>query len=482
MTISPFSVIIILILFFYLIKRGISAKSFFSFSFLGWLFSDLFFAVGYFITVSSISLRYSEAFLVMMFLSSIFVFLKNRKRFDWRFFGFFVKISICILLSLFTFFLFSNKEVSMLASDNAFNWDSFMAGGVKMTNISINSNFYFLIIKIIMAFFSISVGISFLTRRKVIRLLLKIDKAYLLLLLYVFIEFIFVYILKSNQLRTISLLVLGNKNLKGTFLDYTGRLYGFFTEPSGLSFSLFIGGLVAIYLAKIKKKTILDCSIRIFIILLTMIISKSFSSVLYFVILLICIYLTIFQKKKRGVAVILIPILAIVVVYIGLNFNNQYFLNRLVKVFNTISTIIANPDKPSNLGFSSETARLYSIYYLTSLFLKFPLFGVGFDTTYSFSAVSCSLGTIGICGTMVLLFAFNYIYKKIFRYNFSPIGFTLFIFCYSLVGQSGTFLLYYLSPILLYFLLQLVSCKESSTISDVFIASSSNLKVQLINA
>ena len=459
MHIAPFAIALIALLIVLSFKRGLTVERLYSFGVVGFVLSDLLVNVGYFVKIGSFSLRYNEAFLTLAFLASVMLFVSGKRgnRTLMTCLGFSL---LAIVFSFVAFFVSGKNELSMLESSTMYSWDMYAANRADLQPLTLGSKTIFVVAKFIMAGVVVSYLPSRLRKLDYARAGKKLFNIYLAVGIYLVLEALEVYLLKGNNLRTISLWVFGNKDLANTDVAFSGRTYGFFSEPSMLSLSLFVFALLS--LALYRNRII---SQRTFILsfvggIALMALSRSFSSVLYLPVLYILFF--VFEVKKKASSVLL-AILVIVPIGAGvalLRFNNGYFLDRLVASLEVLGDFSSG-----TRYFTSEWIRLHSIVHLLGLFIKHPVFGVGFNSTYSYSAVSSILATVGLFGFASLLYYWFQAHKIFFGSRANGWATILFLVIFLMVGSAGSFLLYYPSVFLAFSLMSLIVEKRPAVIA-----------------
>jgi|GEM_PF-1763242 len=459
MHIAPFAIALIALLIVLFFKHGLTVERLYSFGVVGFVLSDLLVNVGYFVKIGSFSLRYNEAFLILAFLASVMLFVSGKRgnRTLMTCLGFSL---LAIAFSFMAFFVSGKNELSMLESSTMYSWDMYAANQAELQPLRLGSKTIFVLIKFIMAGAVFSYLPSRLRRLDYAKAGKKLFCIYLIVGIYLVFEALEVYLLKGNNLRAISLWVFGNKDLANTDMSFSGRTYGFFSEPSMLSLSLFVFALLSLALYRnrtiSKKAFILSfvCGIAL------MALSRSFSSVLYLPILYILFF--VFEAKRRASRAFL-ALLVIVPVGAGvalLRFNNGYFLNRLVASLEVLGDFSSG-----TRYFTSEWIRLHSIVHLLGLFAKHPLFGVGFNSTYSYSAVSSILATVGLFGFVALLYYWFQAHRVFFGSKANGWATLLFLLVFLMVGSAGSLLLYYPSVFLAFSLMSLIVERRSVVVA-----------------
>lgn len=459
MHIAPFAIVLIVLFVVFSYKHGLTAARIYDFGVVGFVLSDLLVNVGYFVKIGNFSLRYNEAFLVLAFLACI-VFFLSRKRGNRTLMTCLGFSLLAIVFSFIAFFVSGKNELSMLESSTAFSWDMYAAGEAELQPLRLGSSTIFVIAKFVMVGIVFAYLPSRLRRLNYARAGKKLFNIYLIVGIYLVLEALEVYLLKGNNLRTISLWVFGNQGLANTDVDFSGRTYGFFSEPSMLSLSLFVFALLS--LALYRNRIISRGSFIFSFVggIALMALSRSFSSLLYLPVLYILFFLLEIKKRAR---LTFLAVLVIVPVGAGvalLRLNNGYFLNRLIA-----SLQVMGDFSSGTRYFTSEWIRLHSIVHLLGLFIKHPVFGVGFNSTYSYSAVSSILATVGLFGFVSLLYYWFQAHKIFFGSRANGFATFLFLIVFLMIGSTGSLLLYYPSVFLAFSLMSLIAKKGRAVIA-----------------
>jgi len=419
-------------------------KKMFFFLFFSFLICDIFFNVGYLLSIGNINLRYSEFFLILLTLYSFFVLFSYPKQHNCaKFVNAFWLVIAAITCSWATLLIQSHTEISMLSTSTIYDWDSYMNESVEMVNLSLNSNTFFKIIKFLMSAFCLYIGFSRFKNINEKMLEKKLNTVFTILLLYLAVELLTVYILNNNAFRSIFLWLFGETNIETRISAYSNRLLGWAWEPSSLAVSLFIGSLF--YLMRIeyeigpKSKSIIKFSFYLFFLVM----SRSFSSIIFIFLILFFVSLYFFKNGKTFNLIICFLILLLFASMLLLC-GGDFYSTRLLEVKNILANISKNERR-----VSSSLARIYSIYWLLKMWTRFPIFGVGYDATYCYGAVPSLLNNIGIFGLLSVIFVNKVVVEKIINQKLPLSWYLVLILTFFYVGQAPMLMLSYPSSIVL---------------------------------
>ncbi len=219
-------------------------------------------------------------------------------------------------------------------------------------------------------------------------------------------------------LETLGNYVLGISMAKHIFIPIFGyahptsinidRYHGLFKETSHYALALFFLSLLCIIDINLTKKQsnnvkgIRNGIIRFLFFLFLLAISTSFIGILYFIIcVLLYIVFNAKPKVKTFSCVLLVFAASAFLCLIVMGAENiipKY--SRFERLINSFIRLV-NGEKGT---FSSEGARLTSIYEMLVLVAARPFFGVGAALVDAHSTIFASLGSIGIVGTALWIF------------------------------------------------------------------------------
>jgi len=215
-----------------------------------------------------------------------------------------------------------------------------------------------------------------------------------LIIIYIIllIEFILKNVLKSNLFSEIVLNIFGQSSSTVYRLLERGGTYGLqglAREPSQMAKSLFLATAIFLLLCdnnvhKARKITIL--SIVSFVFVRSLI---GFASI----IIIILMYYTIFKKDRK---ILLLFILSGLILILWNNLKSiGYYFDRISQVFKFISA-----SKNQWINYTDQP-RMISIIETFRLFMKRPIFGIGYGITYAHSFIVTGLVSMGIIGMLI---------------------------------------------------------------------------------
>lgn len=313
-------------------------------------------------------------------------------------------------------------------------WDEYLFGYNKMVTCTIDWTHIKELIKTVFFVFAIEVIHQELEDSDWKYIISKVAKWSKVVLCYGLLEFFVVYFLKIHNLYALFLEpIFGLKKYTYTSALSRGngyQLQGLFTEPSGYATGLFLIMLLLItqiHESKNRKKEICNF-IWIAICLFLMIMSMSFSSVLYITLFIVLSMIYIYQTRRRYRTVILfscfiITMIGVCSIAILLD-SESYYGIRLNGALQIFRTAIYDSDM-SNLYFhlrgthadGSSIARIGSaIGSIKIEFVQNPISGLGVGTENSYAEFSNMLTDLGVIGTICWMKMVVFYQKKRNRY------------------------------------------------------------------
>lgn len=347
--------------------------------------------IGVGINLPFIGLKPYELLYYSLFICSIYILLKNKlTNSQKKIFYFFIG---CILINNILLIInpLSYKSVCLPGL-----WYDYFTNNISSSpsfgKYVIIYDFYFII-----AFIVICAIKNFLSKEEIITLLNKILKySFLILISIISLEIIIKLSMGEIVFYQFRDLIFGLGSDTSSILNRGGltAIYGFCTEPSSLSLSLFYIGLASILVIREYKHLFIAFTIILVIGVLT-------GSMLFYVLFLLLI-LALFVKeytnifcflKRKNKLIICFFLVFLIMLRFFLQSNlGSYFINRILNVF----SIFLN----GNIAFNSESVRIYSSLDMLRVFVYRPLFGAGLGTTYGFSSLFSFLSNFGIIGVI----------------------------------------------------------------------------------
>jgi len=343
---------------------------------------------GYFAMIGNTEIEYNYFFSIILLPISIITIIRYRRQssIPLLIILFTISVSISAILASVT-----NRQTGSIAFTDL--WDNYFNYQSELPVLHFDKEQFFkMFIRQLLFFFNIW-AFYCVADRKIINKAIKnvVKVSYVIVFIYL-VEIITDNFVSPIFFRTIIFNIFG----KGTSVYETPRkifnIYVpllFNSEPSGTGFTLFVLGINSILAYKyFKKKT--NIFLCVFF-LLALLVSMSFSSLIYIFLMLLIIFAISKQKFTLGFIYLAVG------VFLGFAVLSLYS-ERINNIFTNLSLF---KQGINYLPKESEIIRLYSIYNNLQIFFKYPLFGVGLGTSYSFSGFFTTLCNIGLIGTIL---------------------------------------------------------------------------------
>lgn len=363
--------------------------------------STIFLDIGYVAVIGGFTIEYNYLFTCLFLLSSFICLFAYHPKVN-RSLKFFLIFVLFVLLTYLYHVIF--KSVFLSANFDT-TWDEFFNGNGNLSLVTVNSNVLQTFLRFFIFGFSIAVFAGLVQFKDIYSVSKKIIFISKLYLIYLILEFILLNLFGTNSLRLLIIDLFGNS--AATFINPRIILnvqvpMGLAREPSNLALTCLYILLVSFFTMFIAKKNI-GTFIGYFIVCLLI---GSLSAYRYiFVVIFIAFLAGILRKKRNHERIVSIKSFLIVVASLVIVFAGVFALfgNRIENIVNSILTF--SPYTVSNLETSSEIIRFYSIYNNLYYFIKYPIFGTGLGTIYSYSSTITLLTNVGVIG-LVLFFVF----------------------------------------------------------------------------
>ena len=383
----------------------------------------LVFDIGYFAKIGSFTIEYNYIFSIINLVFAIYTLFfkkngkKNIKILLW-FLGF-------LLASLLMPLIFDWKFLSVPFTGS---WDNYFGSNLIMHQVGFSSHSISMFARCVIFCLSAYAFSKNITKDDIFRyskILFKVSKFVIAFSIF---EFIFINLIDEFYLRKLFFNFFGYSEATYVLPKITSNgIYipmGFMREPSSYARSLFILAInnILLIMFKYKKKKVISNLICLIVLLL---ISKSLSAFIYIgTIILILLYL-IKNKKIKTVVFFSIPVILIIILLL--------MGGRLNNIFHAFGIL----DKmPSELERASETIRIYSIFNNLKYFIKYPIFGCGFGTIYSYSSVVTILTNIGIVGVVLYIKVIHRITSQATGYKkFSWFTLIVILLTHTMIGH-----------------------------------------------
>lgn len=307
---------------------------------------------------------------------------------------------ICVIIGLI------GAKLSPYTGGIIVDYDAYVGGDLtRIYDLTVSGASYRFLLNIVMFVIIASAVYNVFTKDDIVKSLNIILKASSIIFAFAFIlEVVGNYILKISITEYLYIPVFGYTRATSVNID---RFHGLFKEASHYSLALFFLSLLSIADINLKKqsykaKGLQSSIVRLVFFLFLLITSTSFIGIFYFAcaVLLYIAYNTKPQTKKLFIAFIIFA--AIIVLLLLLSGNSEIIpkYDRFEKLFESLNNLLNG----RRATFSSEGARLTSMFEMLALVEARPLFGIGAGLADAHSTILSALGTIGIPGTLIWFF------------------------------------------------------------------------------
>lgn len=392
----PFGIIVLIFVSYIIVNNENIVKKYIKLL----LFSiviETFINVGYFISIGTYELQYSEILIAILGILSIIILIikpcEKRILLSGGILAFSVVMSIISLI----LFPLDYKIITF-----GMSWSNYFYGNMVYPEFNLQT--IKMGIRFILYIAIATATVSVINKERVLELQKGFIKYGIGIIGFIIIEFIIKNIFRSNILSGIIGWFFGTGGSTVGVLLERGSIYSLQAltrEPSHLASAMFWFGLIVLFSDqhnRVKWKLLIPIS-------LILVLSRSFAGILY-ILSLYTIYAVLSNKKF---ICLFIAIIASPVLLLTKNFN--YYLSRFTNIFRLFSMGEASIT-------SSEHIRLISIIENLKIFMHRPLFGIGIGTSYAHGAFPSILSNIGLIGLISwLVFTFKGIAKIRFNIN-----------------------------------------------------------------
>ncbi len=452
---SIFGVLLILYFIYYFIKNQKKPISkLYPSLFVNVTICSIIFDIGYIAKIGNFTLEFNYFFTLLLFCFSIVCFIKDKIPISN------IKKSLIFIFIILISFVFNLLISAPLQSVPFYEeWDTYILGNLSIPYTKVGIHSVLQLLRIIMFVFEFSIFVIYANKSTLFEFFKKSYKVTIMVLLVSCLEILFYNFIPSFDFRNFLLNFFGHS--EATFLNPRkfGFLYApmaFMREPSSYSYMLFILSLANLSYYFVCTKNRKKILINICFCLLFIMISTSFSGILYLVVILFLIFC--FSLKKNGYKSLkfIFPIILILIVF--LSFNYASIKERFDSIFD-----ILNGDKSN----TSNYIRITSIFNNLNVFSKHMLLGFGVGSVYCFSGIVTILANIGIIGSLYFVYFVNHQTNKFFKVKyFSFMSFLAIFIAYVFSGHMS-YLLYSEKVIFIYLMLKFLSIKFRKNSAEV---------------
>lgn len=366
---------------------------------------------GYFLLVGKSSeVSYDVAMSFVLFLFCVYYlfeehFVINKKGLIWGY-GFLIVAIISVFYEQF----FPYKNLIMDSATSGINWDAYIFGlpeGIKSyATIKLSRLITYFVIAT-SYFFALLIAKSSMTKDDLFYIIKKVKCIFPYIIVLGLGEYLSKNYFGGDLYETFMELIFGTGS--GTFTDLIERgegyqLQGLSNEPAHFSFMLYWGITFLLIEHKVLTQTSFSLKekIEILLMIILMYLSGSFSTYVYFIILLSFIF-WIYQSQisshfLKSLLIIMGTMILVGMVYIFTTAidASSYLGQRIASVYDSIDLISIGT--VSGVGGSSVLARLVSIYDTAWDFLQRPLLGLGPTVQISHGVFVNFLSDVGLIG------------------------------------------------------------------------------------
>ena len=444
--ITPFSIVLIIIVIFTLCKENRIHDIFVAFLAITMAIQVCSLG-GYFVKFGTVEINYVD---IAMLLTAFFGFLDSKKCINKRTFILSMALLGWALIGIFSTIIFPPHTQII---PTTVSWDSYFYGRASKTTavISMSSVMAFIKLGLSLSILCFSGHILASDYTKVQRIIVRISKVHIVWLV---VEVISKNILKTNLLPNLRNTILGIGKSTATELTLRGSgytVFGWTREASAVPEFLFV--FIAII---ILSKTLKENKYWVIMGVAIMALSMSFSTLMFGSVLILLYAFTYQDEVGKGVGkkTIYGGMALILLVGAGIYFvlNSPYYSSRLTGFMEDFS-VISSKNNALNGTITSSKVRLYGIMDTLNVLLERPLTGFGLGTAYCNSAIIMILADIGIVGFVLWISAIESVsrQRKAFLSK-KNVCFCLFLIMPNILKGSSS-LLYTTSIILILYLI-----------------------------
>lgn len=344
------------------------------------LFFELFANVGKIGNLGGVELQYSDIIWLILFAYSIhYLYVRGLERREWiKVMALFGGLFLCVTAEILNMNLF---------------------GGFNIRSLLI----FVRIMMMMFVYKTLLINFSVTEIRYLSDVFLKMQN---IIYVVIVIEFFIKNIFHSNIYNGMIGEIFGVSENQVTWLLQRGglnALQGLCKEPSHFAIFLLFASLYDIWIQKNYRKG----EIYFFINCALLLVSGSFSSLVYIVVLFLAYIIYLHVTNKMMIIGMIAILSASIVIVVGDKVQLlSYYAGRFANVFRIITGVVS--------GYTSEGVRLGGIFESFKQFGEHPLFGIGIGNNVKTGAVSAFLSSIGIVGIIPFFTSLIYVKSGIF--------------------------------------------------------------------
>ncbi len=356
--------------------------------------------LGNFVELGTSSVGYM--FIINLILLAIgFVLIFSKKNYNFKI----IKIGTIAVISVTLGILFA--IIMPYSGGIIIDYDAYVGGDLtRVYDLTVSRSSFQFLINMVCFFIIASTIYNTYTKKNLIKTLSFILNTSVVIFASVFILELFGnYFLRISMSEHIFIPIFGYSHPTSINID---RFHGLFKETSHYALALFFLSLLCIVDVNLKKqsknvKGIQSGIIRFLLFVILLAASTSFIGIFYLIVSLLLYIVFNAKLKIKKLSCVLVGLFALIFLCaIGTGHGEiipKY--ERFEKLFNSFVRLING----EQAVFSSEGARLTSMYEMLILVAARPFFGIGAALVDAHSTILSMLGTIGIVGTGLWILA-----------------------------------------------------------------------------
>lgn len=402
---------------------------------------EIFKLQGFFIAFGTTEVSYEDFWMVVVLVFSIPMLVRNN--YDFKLVGLCVLMLVAALGGILMELVWPYQG-DIIAYDTKGAWDGYIMGKTQLVGFKFSvTRFILYFVRILMYVVSAYIIKTNISIRELKDIVSSISKVSMIYIWYGLFEFVVKTFLQSSVTHTINKLILGlgvNAYSEMRLRDGIPMLQCFTREPSHYTQALFYIAVILLINKKIKNEFRFRNLKSFFVIILIMLVSRSFAGLIYVGILSVVFIMFSkkvgknfheFFKRIRGLIIAAVGVIIAGTIFVLVS-PESYLGDRLLNSVRTFGVIIDGTWQTYRL--SSEMARMVSIYETFMDFINRPIFGLGLGVESSHSGFVNMLADVGIVGVIAW---YKLSFYKIHKKSYDKLAVILLLFLANIVAGVG---------------------------------------------
>lgn len=401
MHLNIFSYILIIVLLCIIIKDfNKSLETFFKHILTVGLIISFNMNLGFFVEIGTFSFGYATAINAVLAIVGI-TLIFSKKNYDFKV----LKIGMGAIISVILGLILA--KLRPYTGGIIYNYDAYVGGDLsRQYKLEVSSTNLAFVLNMAGYLIIASTVFNIYKKRDIIKLLKNIVNISIFIIFVAFtLEIIGNYVIGVSMTQQLYVPLFGYTEATSLNID---RFHGLFKEASHYSMGLFFLSILCVVNINWEKhlnhpNNVKTEMLKMFFLFFLLLTSTSFIAIFYFLVA-ICVYIIYNSRRKMQKICLFTAMLAIAAIaglVITGNGNIIPKYDRFVRLFNSFVYLV----NEETATFSSEGARLTSMFEMLKLVAARPLFGIGAAMADAHSTALSCLGTIGIVGSSIFLLA-----------------------------------------------------------------------------